>query len=226
MAGWRRGRAVSLRTVVLLSGTGSNFQAMLDRAASGSLDIELVAALSDQPGAQGLERARRAGVPAIAMPRGDFPDARSWWNEIAASLQALAPDVLALAGFMRILPAALCEEYAGRVLNIHPSLLPKYPGLDTYRRVLEAGDRWHGTTVHFVTDALDAGPPIAQARILVGGGDDEDSLRARVQACEHVLYPRVLDWMSQGRLAMGERHAILDGSDLNEAVMFEEGDLI
>ena len=217
---------MGLRTVVLLSGTGTNFQAILDHAGSGSPGIEPVAALSDRVEAQGLERARRAGVPAIALPRGEFPDARSWWNGIAARLRTLAPDVLALAGFMRILPPELCREYKGRVFNIHPSLLPKYPGLDTYRRVLAEGDRWHGTTVHFVTEDLDAGPRVAQARIRVGRGDDEDSLRARVQACEHVLYPRVLEWMSQGRLAMGARHAILDGSDLIEPVVFEEGELL
>ena len=217
---------MSLRTVVLLSGTGTNFQAILDRTASGSLAIEPVGALSDRLDAQGLERARRAGIPAIAMPRGDFPDARSWWDGIAARLRALSPDVLVLAGFMRILPPELCREYKGRVLNIHPSLLPRFPGLDTYRRVLAAGDRWHGTTVHFVTEDLDAGPRVAQARIRVGSGDGEDTLRARVQACEHVLYPRVLEWMSQGRLTMGARHAMLDGSKLSEPVVFEEGQLL
>lgn len=217
---------MSLRTVVLLSGTGTNFQAILDRAASGTLDIEPVGALSDRPDAKGLERARRAGMPAIALPRGDYPDASSWWDGIAARLRALSPDVLVLAGFMRILPPELCREYKGRMLNIHPSLLPRFPGLDTYRRVLAAGDRWHGTTVHFVTEDLDAGPRVAQARIRVGRGDDEDTLRARVQACEHVLYPRVLEWMSQGRLTMGARHAILDGSNLTEAVVFEEGQLL
>ncbi|MXW73608.1 MAG: phosphoribosylglycinamide formyltransferase [Gammaproteobacteria bacterium] len=217
---------MSLRTVVLLSGTGTNFQAILDRAASDAVDVEPVGALSDRPGAQGLERARRAGIPAIAVPRGEFPDARSWWDGIAARLRTLSPDVLVLAGFMRILPPELCREYKGRVLNIHPSLLPRFPGLNTYRRVLAAGDRWHGTTVHFVTEDLDAGPRVAQARIRVGRGDDEDSLRARVQACEHVLYPRVLEWMSQDRLAMGARHAILDGSELSEPVVFEEGQLL
>ena len=216
---------MSLRTVVLLSGTGTNLQAILDHAASEESRLDPVAALSDRVEAQGLERARRAGIAAIALPRGGFPDARSWWGEIAARLRALAPDALVLAGFMRILPAELCEEYQGRVLNIHPSLLPQHPGLDTYRRVLQAGDRWHGTTVHFVTHELDAGPRIAQARIRVGPEDDEGSLRTRVQACEHVLYPRVLEWMSQGRLVMGDRHATLDGSDLLEPLMFEEGEL-
>lgn len=214
-----------MKTVVLLSGTGTNLQAILDRVAAGAPGIEPVAALSDRPQAQGLERARSAGIPAIAMPRGEFPDARSWWEGIAARLRTLAPDVLVLAGFMRILPPELCREYKGRVLNVHPSLLPKYPGLDTYQRVLAEGDRWHGTTVHFVTEDLDAGPRVAQARIRVGRGDGEDSLRARVQACEHVLYPRVLEWMSQGRLAMGDGHAILDGNDLIEPVMLEEGEL-
>lgn len=217
---------MSLRTVVLLSGTGTNFQAILDRTASEALDIEPVGALSDRLDAPGLERARRAGIPAIAMPRSDFPEARSWWDAIAARLRALSPDVLVLAGFMRILPPDLCREYKGRALNIHPSLLPRHPGLNTYRRVLAEGDRWHGTTVHFVTEDLDAGPRIAQARIPVGRADEEETLRARVHACEHVLYPRVLEWMSQGRLAMGARHAILDGSELTEPVVFEEGELL
>lgn len=217
---------MGLRTVVLLSGKGTTFQAILDQAASGSLDVDLAGVVSDRSEAQGLERARRAGVPAIAVPRSDFADACAWWESMAERLRALTPDVLVLAGFMRILPAELCREYAGRVLNIHPSLLPKYPGLNTYRKVLEAGDCWHGATVHFVTDELDAGPRIAQARIRVGQGDGEDALRARVQACERVLYPRVLEWMSEGRLAMGARHATLDESDLIKPIMFEEEELL
>ena len=217
---------MSLRAVILLSGAGTNFQAILDRSSSGPGGVEVVAALSDQPRAQGLDRARAVGLPAISMPRGAFGDARSWWQAIASRLRDLRPDVLALAGFMRILPDELCAEYRGRVLNIHPSLLPRYPGLNTYRRVLEAGDRQHGTTVHFVTGDLDAGPRIAQARIRVGRGDDATSLRARVQACEHVLYPRVLEWMDRGRLAMGERHAMLDGSELVRPVIFEEEELL
>ena len=215
-----------LRTVVLLSGAGTTFQAILDRAASGLLEVDLAGVISDRSEAQGLERARRAGVPAIAMPRSDFPDACAWWDSMAERLRALTPDALVLAGFMRILPGKLCREYAGQVLNIHPSLLPKHPGLNTYRKVLDAGDYWHGTTVHFVTEQLDAGPRIAQARIRVGRGDGEDALRARVQACERVLYPRVLEWMSEGRLAMGKRHAALDGSDLIQPVMFEEEELL
>lgn len=217
---------MSLRTVILLSGAGTNFQAILDRSASVPSDIEVVAALSDQPRAPGLDRARAAGVPAIAMPRSDFADMRTWWRAIAARLRQLTPGALVLAGFMRILPEKLCAEYEGRVLNIHPSLLPKYTGLDTYRRVLAAGDRWHGTTVHFVTEELDAGPRIAQARIRVGPSDDEESLRSRVQACEHVLYPRVLEWMAEGRLAMSGSRATLDGRELIEPLALEEEELL
>lgn len=217
---------MSLRTVILLSGAGTNFQAILDRSSSDSTDIRVVAALSDQPRARGLDRARAAGVPAIAMPRSDFADTRSWWRAIAARLRELTPGVLVLAGFMRILPDDLCAEYTGRVLNIHPSLLPRFPGLDTYRRALEAGDRWHGTTVHFVTEKLDAGPRIAQARIRVGRDDNESSLRSRVQACEHVLYPRVLEWMAQGRLAMSGARATLDGRELIEPMVLEEEELL
>lgn len=217
---------MSLRTVVLLSGTGTNLQAILDRMSSGALDLEIVAALSNKPEAEGLRRARKAGIPAIGMPPSDHSDRQSWWQAIGIRLRSLAPDLLVLAGFMHIIPPALCRTYEGRVLNIHPSLLPRYPGLHTYRRVLESGDSFHGSTVHFLTSELDAGPLVAQARIGVTGEDDEASLKARVQACEHVLYPRVLDWISRGRLRMGERHAMLDESELIKPIVFEEQELL
>ncbi len=217
---------VSLRTVVLLSGTGTNFQAILDRVASGGLNLEVVAALSDRPHAQGLERARKAGLTAIGIPRSDFHDPRSWWDAIGGRLRSMAADLLVLAGFMRILPSDLCEEYRGRALNIHPSLLPRYPGLHTYRRVLKAGDPWHGATVHYVTSDLDNGPRIAQARVSVSREDDEASLQSRIQACEHVLYPRVLEWIAEGRLTMSKSHAILDERELRNPIVFEEQELL
>ena len=217
---------MSLRTVVLLSGTGSNFQAILDRVASGGLNLEVVAALSDRPEAPGLERARKAGQAAIGIPRSDFPDPRSWWDAIGGRLRSMGAELLVLAGFMRILPPDLCEEYRGRALNIHPSLLPRYPGLHTYRRVLKAGDPWHGATVHFITSDLDNGPRIAQARVSVSRQDDEASLQSRIQACEHVLYPRVLEWMAEGRLAMSESHAILDERELKKPIVFDEQELL
>ena len=217
---------MSLRTVVLLSGSGTNFQAILDQATSGTLDLEVIAALSDQPAARGLDRARKAGLAAIAMPRSNYADPQAWWDAIGERLRSMTAELLVLAGFMKILPPDLCEEYKGRAFNIHPSLLPRYPGLHTYGRVLEAGDPWHGTTVHFVTADLDNGPPVAQARVPVTDQDDEASLKARVQACEHVLYPRVLDWISRGRLTMGDSRAILDGRELIEPVVFEEQELL
>lgn len=217
---------MSLRTAVLLSGAGTNFQAILDRVASGNLNLEIIAALSDRPDAGGLARARKAGLPAIGMPRSEYADRESWWNAIGARLDSLSAELLVLAGFMRILPPALCERFRGHALNIHPSLLPRHRGLDTYRRALEAGDSWHGTTVHFVAPRLDSGPPIAQARVGVTSRDGEASLRARVQACEHVLYPRVLKWMAQGRLAMGKGRAILDQRELTRPILFEERELL
>ena len=217
---------MSLRAAVLLSGAGSNFQAILNCVASGHLDIEIVAAFSDRPDAEGLARARQAGLPAIGIAPGEFPSRRAWWDAFAQRLRSLAPDVLALAGFMRILPADLCDEYRGRALNIHPSLLPRYPGLHTYRRVLEAKDSWHGTTLHFVTRELDSGPLIAQARLRVREEDDEASLKTRVQACEHVLYPRILQWMAEGRLGMNESRALLDGLELPKPIIFEEQELL
>ena len=217
---------MSFRTVVLLSGTGTNFQAILDCVTAGTLDIKVIGALSDQPHAQGLERARKAGLAAYGMPRSDYPDSQSWWDGIGMRLRSMNAELLVLAGFMRILPPDMCQEYKGRVLNIHPSLLPRYPGLHTYRRVLEAGDPWHGTTVHFVTSDLDQGPPIAQARVRVSREDDEASLQTRIQACEHVLYPRVLEWIAQGRLAMGESQSILDQQKLNDPIVFEEQELL
>lgn len=217
---------MTLRTAVLLSGTGSNFQAILNQVASANLEVEVVAAFSDRADAQGLQRARNAGLPAVALPPSAYPDKRSWWDAFARRLRIFNPQVLALAGFMRILPASMCGEYRGRALNIHPSLLPGYPGLNTGRRVLEAGEAWHGTTVHFVTRELDSGPLIAQARLRVTGEDDEASLKTRVKACEHVLYPRVLQWMARGRLAAGENCALLDGKELRKPIVFEEQELL
>ena len=217
---------MSLRAAVLLSGTGSNFQSILNRVSSGRLDVEVAAALSDRPDARGLQRARAAGVPAAGLAPCDYPDKRAWWDAFAGRLRSFAPDVVVLAGFMRILPGFLCDEYRGRALNIHPALLPRYRGLRTYERVLKAGDARHGTTVHFVTRELDSGPLIAQARLRVTGEDGEESLKARVQACEHVLYPRVLQWMADGRLRMGESRATLDGRELSKPIVFEEQELL
>ncbi len=212
------------RVAVLISGSGTNLQAMLDAAARGELPVTICGVLSDRPGAAGLDRARRAGVPAFAVDYRDFADRAAAEAELGRQLEALAPDIVALAGFMRILPDALVERYAGRMLNVHPSLLPKYRGLDTFRRVLEAGDPWHGSTVHFVVPELDAGPRIIRYRIAVRPEDSEQSLKQRVQAGEYRIYPQAIRWLAEGRLELRDGAAWLDGERLDEAVTVEEAD--
>lgn len=210
-----------MRTVVLVSGNGSNLQAILD-AAAGRLPVDVAGVVSDRPGAYALERARAAGVPAIAVDYRAAGSREAFGERLAAELDRLAPDLVVLAGFMRILPAAVVERYRGRMLNVHPSLLPLYPGLDTYRRALEAGDEWHGTTVHFVVPELDAGPAILQYRVRVLPGESEADLRQRVQRGEYLVYPRAIGWLASGRLAQRDGRAWLDGQALDGPVVVDE----
>lgn len=209
-------------TVVLISGSGTNLQAMIDQVQRGDLAIRIVAVISDVAGALGLERARDAGIPAVAVNYPDYPDRAAAEQALAATLAELDPAIVALAGFMRILPASLAQTFAGRMLNVHPSLLPKFRGLHTYERVLEAGDDWHGATVHFVVPELDAGPPIIQYRIAVRPGDDIASLRERVQHGEYQIYPRAISWLARGRLALRNNMAWLDGKPLETPVRVDE----
>jgi phosphoribosylglycinamide formyltransferase-1 len=210
-------------TAVLVSGSGTNLQAIIDRVLQGALGVRLSAVLSDAPSAFGLERARRAGIPTVTVNYRDYPDRPAAERALGRALADLDPAIVVLAGFMRILPDGLVEAYRGRMLNVHPSLLPKYRGLHTYERVLAAGDRWHGTTVHFVVPELDAGPAIIQYRVPVRRGEDEASLRERVQAGEYLIYPRAIDWLATGRLALRDGAAWLDGERLDEPVRVEEG---
>jgi phosphoribosylglycinamide formyltransferase 1 len=200
--------------VVLVSGGGSNLQAFIDAVRAGELDLELAAVISDNPGARGLERARAAGIPAKCLPGTDYPDRASFDRALAATLEPYRPELLILAGFMRILSAAFVLRYEGRILNIHPSLLPRHPGLNTHQRAIDAGDRWHGCTVHFVTERLDGGPRIAQGRVPVLPGDTAERLAARVLAVEHRLYPRVAALFAAGRLRCRDGRAWLDGHPL------------
>ncbi|MEQ1802183.1 MAG: phosphoribosylglycinamide formyltransferase [Gammaproteobacteria bacterium] len=208
------------RTVVLVSGDGSNLQAIIDQVHRGALGLTLAGVVSDRPGVRALERGAAAGIPVHvvdwASDRPAFP------ARLAATLADLQPDLVILAGFMRILPSELVDRYRGRLLNVHPSLLPRYPGLHTYRRALEAGDRDHGATVHFVIPALDAGPGILQYRIPVHPGDTEATLRERVRAGEHLIYPRAIAWLAAGRVALRDGAAWLDGERLAQPVMVDE----
>ena len=203
-----------MNIVVLISGNGSNLQAIIDACESGKIAGTLRAVFSNKADAFGLQRARDAGIPAHALSAGQFATREAFDRELMQEIDAYAPDLVVLAGYMRILSPAFVAHYTGRLINIHPSLLPKYPGLHTHRQVLENGDAEHGTSVHFVTDELDGGPVILQAKVPVFDGDDEADITARVQAQEHAIYPLVVSWFADGRLKMQDNAAWLDGQKL------------
>jgi phosphoribosylglycinamide formyltransferase-1 len=210
------------RVAVLISGEGTNLQALIDASNAGRLGARIVTVVSNKSGARGLERARAAGVEALHVPavRGQ---ARADYDAALAELLApREPDLIVLAGFMRIVGPAFVERFAGRMLNIHPSLLPQHPGLDTHRRVLEAGDRWHGATVHFVTAELDAGPAIIRYRLRVRTGDTPESLATRVHFGEHIILPRAVSWFAEGRLRLEGSSVMLDGQALPAPVSIDE----
>ncbi len=212
------------RTIaILISGRGSNMRALIE----GSLAVDSAyttgVVFADQPGAAGLAAARDLGVATqvLAADRGE--DRQAYDGRLAGALARYSPALIVLAGFMRILSADFVNAFANRILNIHPSLLPKYPGLHTHRRVLAAGETEHGATVHFVTEQLDSGPRVIQARTAIAAGDDEAALAARVQALEHRIYPLAVSWFCQGRLRCADGRAWLDGSPLCAPVQL--GDL-
>lgn len=208
-----------LPVAVLISGFGSNLQALLDAAAAGRLNAEFRLVASDRPEAHGLVRAERAGVTTASLPPADFPDRHAWNAALDRLLRESGAQLVVLAGFMRVLGSELVHGWRGRMLNVHPSLLPRYRGLHTHRRVLEAGDRMHGTSIHFVTEELDGGPVVLQARIPILPGDDEERLTRRVQAREHEVYPRVVEWISAGRLLWRDDGPWLDGRHLTQPIV-------
>lgn len=189
-----------LKTAVLISGRGSNLQALLDAAANPDYPAEIVVVVSNRPDAQGLERARRAGVAAAIVAHRDFASRESFEAALDDTLRRHGAEFVCLAGFMRLLTAGFVERWRDRLINIHPSLLPLYKGLDTHARVLAAGDSETGCTIHFVRPDMDAGPTILQQRVPVRPGDTEDTLAARVLEAEHDAYPRVLRAVAEGRV--------------------------
>ena len=212
-----------LPVVVLISGAGTNLLAIVEATRHG-LPLEIRAVLSDRPAAAGLERARALGIPTAALPPEDCPDREAHDAALAALIEGYAPRLVLLAGYLRILSPAFVAQFAGRLVNIHPSLLPQFRGLHTHERALAAGVSEHGATVHFVVDELDGGPRIAQVRVRVLPGDSKSSLAARVLAREHVLYPAVLRWFASGRLEWRDDAAWLDGRRLAEPVQLEGTD--
>lgn len=214
--------AEKCRLVVLISGRGSNLQALLDQAASGELPVTIAAVISNRPGVQGLERARQAGVPALELDHQNYPDRPAFEAALIEWIDRQQPDLVILAGFMRVLTAGFTEHYRGRLLNIHPSLLPKFRGLHTHERAIAAGETEHGATIHFVTAELDGGPLIVQARVPVLANDDPDTLAARVLAQEHRLYPQAIRWFAEGRLKLHGEQVWFDGQPLREPLRLED----
>lgn len=203
------------RVVVLISGSGSNLQALIDGQQAGSLPIEIVAVISNKPDVFGLERAQQAGIPQQVINHKDFDDREAFDQQLAISINEHQPDLVVLAGFMRILTAAFTRSFQGRMLNIHPSLLPKYQGLHTHQRALDAGDDCHGVSVHFVTEELDGGPTVIQAIVPIHHGDDANTLAQRVQQQEHIIYPLAVEWFANQRLTLDGNHVLLDNETLS-----------
>lgn len=202
--------------VVLISGSGSNLQAILDAVASGFIAGRVSAVVSNKANVFGLERARRAGVATAVLDHKAYPDRLSYDGALMAAIDEHQPDLVVLAGFMRILTPNFVEHYQGRLLNIHPSLLPKYQGLNTHQRAIDAGDAEHGCSVHFVTAELDGGPVILQAKVPIFPDDDAESVAARVHEQEHRIYPLVIRWFCQNRLQQRSDQALLDGQVLSK----------
>lgn len=211
-----------LKIAVLISGSGSNLQAIIDAISGGTLNAEISGVLSNRADAYGLVRAQTAGIPTAILINSEFPDRESFDRAMTQQLDTWAADVIVLAGFMRILGHHFVTHYEGRLLNIHPSLLPKYKGLHTHRRALEAGDSEHGCSVHFVTPELDGGPVIAQSIVPVLDSDNEASLTERVHKSEHLLYPQVLIWMAEGMLSFREGSPFFKNMLLQKPLQFSQ----
>jgi phosphoribosylglycinamide formyltransferase-1 len=211
-----------IRTAVLISGSGTNLQAIIEQILAGDLAINLIEVLSDRPDALGLARAHEVCIPTRVIDYSQSNARPETDQKLLAALDTLTPDLVVLAGFMRILPPSIVNAYQGQMLNIHPSLLPKHRGLHTYRKAIESGDTWHGSTVHYVTADLDAGPSIIQYKIPIRAGETEASLRARVQRGEYVIYPRAISLIANGRLSLNGPDVLLDGKPLETPIILDE----
>lgn len=200
--------------VVLISGSGSNLQALIDSVAHDGNPARIAAVICNRAGAYGLERAKQAGIATELLDHKQFDGREAFDAVLIQAIDAHQPDLVVLAGFMRILTPGFVQHYAGRLLNIHPSLLPKHKGLHTHQRAIEAGDSEHGCSVHFVTEELDGGPLVVQAVLPVMADDTAESLAQRVHQQEHQIYPLAVRWFAEGRLRLGAQGAMLDGQPL------------
>lgn len=207
------------KIVILISGRGSNMEALLAAVARGELPVDVAAVISNRPDAKGLASAAAQGVPTAVVDHKAYAGREAFDAALAACIDGYAPDLVVLAGFMRILSEGFVRHYEGRLLNIHPSLLPAFPGLHTHQRALAEGVRIHGCTVHFVTPALDHGPVVVQAAVPVCDGDDEAALAARVLAQEHIIYPLAVRWFAEGRLRLVGGRVMLDAERAQPAAL-------
>jgi len=207
-------KVVKLPIVVLISGSGSNLQAIIDAVGKQHLPVEIRAVISNRAAAYGLQRAQRAGIQTRILDHREYPDRSSYDQALARLVESYHPGLVALAGFMRILTTQFVQQFQGRLINIHPSLLPRHRGLHTHQRAIDAGDREHGASVHYVTEELDGGPVILQARIPLLPDDDADSLAARVLMREHQIYPMAIRWIAEQRVKLEHGKVLLDGQPL------------
>jgi phosphoribosylglycinamide formyltransferase-1 len=208
--------------VILISGRGSNMRALIEHSQAKTAAYSVSAVISDKPEAGGLEVAAHMGVATRALPAAKGMERAAYDAILAAAIEEYSPSLVVLAGFMRILSAPFVARFAGKVLNIHPSLLPKYTGLHTHQRALDAQETEHGVTVHFVSEQLDGGPRVLQARVPVLPGDTQAALSERVLTQEHVIYPLAVDWFCQGRLRWAAGKAWLDGKALQQPVQLAD----
>ena len=214
--------STKLPVVALISGRGSNLQAIIDSAQSGDLPVEIVAVISNRPDAKGLERAQALGITTEVVDHTRFPDRESYDLELMQAIDRYQPKLVILAGFMRILGDTFVDHYAGRMLNIHPSLLPEFRGLHTHERAIAAGHQEHGATVHFVTSELDGGPLIIQAKVAVLDQDNADSLASRVLKQEHCIYPEAVRLFALGEVRMQGNRVLHNDEPLDGPIIFTD----
>ncbi len=214
-------RSKTFRIAVLISGNGSNLQAIIDAFREHKHNIEISVVISNRNDAFGLERARHAGITTECINHRNFMDRDNFDCQLQRSIESYQPDLVVLAGFMRILTPEFVRHFAGKMINIHPSLLPEFRGLHTHQRAIDAKKKEHGVSIHYVTENLDGGPIILQARVPITVNDTVDTLSARVQEKEHKIYPLVIQWIAEGRLSLLHNKVFLDENELTQPLDYE-----
>ena len=210
------------KIAVLISGGGSNLQSVIDHIEQGHIDVSIACVISNKPDAYGLVRAQNANIPTHVIEHKNYASREEFDQELVRTLAVYNIQLIILAGFMRVLSPTFINQYEGNILNIHPSLLPKYAGLHTHARAIEAGDSEHGCSVHFVTADLDEGPLVIQAKVKVESSDDADTLAARVLKKEHIIYPLAVKWFCEKRLSLKHGKADFDGKPLKHAILLTQ----